>query len=154
MPSCSQLALLGQSWPSDTLSDSGMGFIFLAPVLIGRTAFMPDQRFIVVTKAVGDLVGLREVCSVWGGEGNIAQPHPLAHTVPPASLLALPNTLVATAAWVCVCVSVRELCEWCINCCVMSGMTTYIFGGQWTGEWMCCVNVGCFCFFWQEGRLE
>lgn len=51
VPSCSQLALLGQSWPLDILS--GLGW-FLEPVLIGRTAFMPNQRFIVVTKADRD----------------------------------------------------------------------------------------------------
>jgi len=51
VPSCSQLALLGQSWPLDTLLDLGW---FLEPFLIGRTAFMPNQRFIVVTEADRD----------------------------------------------------------------------------------------------------
>ena len=120
VPSCSQLALLGQSWPLDTLSDLGW---FLEPFLIGRTAFMPNQRFIVVTEADRDwyssLVRLFwEKCLFYLRRvGNSCTAPPLTHTVPP-SLLALPNTHIATQ--LCVCVSevwVRSS-EWCKCVCM------------------------------------
>lgn len=94
-----------------TLSDLGQ---FLEPVLIGRTAFMPNQRFIVVNKADRDLVHLRlvwERCLFYLKRGgNSCTAPPLTHTVPPASLLALPNTLIATAVCVCVC-AVWMMCK-------------------------------------------
>jgi len=79
VPSCSQLALFGQSWPLDTLS--GLGWFVFEPAVIGCTAFMPNQRFIVVTEAeIGTVYwsgwSERSVYYIWGGERTVAQPYP------------------------------------------------------------------------------
>ena len=145
MPSFSQLALLGQSWPSDTLSDLGW---FLEPVLIGRTAFMPNRRFTVVTKAYGDLYGLLvwlvwETCLLYlKWEGTVAQPHPS-----PILYLLHPLWLYTTPLLPqqCVCV-----CEWCTNCCVSWTTCSYFLVIHEQGN-KCFVSV---CVAGREGWVE
>lgn len=117
MPSCNQLARTGHLTLGHILSDLGW---FFGPVLIGRTAFMPNQRFVVVTKADRDWnslllkLVLREVSVISEGGGNGCTAPLLTHTVPPASFWALHNSPIA----VCVCeresVSAFCVCE-CVN---------------------------------------
>lgn len=97
--------LAGQLSLGHILSDLGW---FLEPVLMGRTAFMPNQRFVVVTKA-GCYSSLAELISsalYLKGEGTVAQPHSS-----PTLYLLFPFWLYpAPLLRVCVCV--------CIVCCV------------------------------------